>query len=78
MRERTTSRVMGADRLYGEFHYCYSISPEYFGFSFRLLRIKQRELKNAFNNAVEDDDICLIQRAMKIGKNIKNYMLATF
>jgi hypothetical protein len=32
MREKTTSRVMAAYRLYGEFYYFYSVSPEYFGF----------------------------------------------
>jgi hypothetical protein len=31
MWEETTSRVMGADRPYGEFYYFYSVSPEYFG-----------------------------------------------
>jgi hypothetical protein len=28
----TTSRVMAADRPYGEFYYFYSVSPEYFGY----------------------------------------------
>jgi hypothetical protein len=32
MWEGTTSRVMAADRLYGEFYDFYSISPEYFGY----------------------------------------------
>jgi hypothetical protein len=32
VRERTTSRVMVADRSYGEFYDFYSVSPEYFGF----------------------------------------------
>jgi hypothetical protein len=27
----TTSRMMAADRLYGEFYNFYSVSPEYFG-----------------------------------------------
>jgi hypothetical protein len=31
LREGTTSRVMAADRPYGEFYDFYSISPEYFG-----------------------------------------------
>jgi hypothetical protein len=31
MREETTSRVMAADRPYGEFCDFYSFSPEYFG-----------------------------------------------
>jgi hypothetical protein len=31
MREETTSRVMAADRPYGEFYYFYSVSPEYLG-----------------------------------------------
>jgi hypothetical protein len=31
MREETTSRVMAADKLYGEFYDFYSVSPEYFG-----------------------------------------------
>jgi hypothetical protein len=30
MREGTTSRVMVADRPYGEFYDFYSVSPEYF------------------------------------------------
>jgi hypothetical protein len=33
MLEGTTSRVMAADRLYGEFYDFYSVSPEYFGFT---------------------------------------------
>jgi hypothetical protein len=33
MREGTTSRVMAADRLYGEFYDFYSVRPEYFGFT---------------------------------------------
>jgi hypothetical protein len=32
MREGTTSRLMAADRRYGEFYDFYSISPEYFGY----------------------------------------------
>jgi hypothetical protein len=31
--EETTSRVMAADRPYGEFYDFYSVSPEYFGSS---------------------------------------------
>jgi hypothetical protein len=30
MREGTTSRLMAADRPYGEFYDLYSVSPEYF------------------------------------------------
>jgi hypothetical protein len=33
MREGTTSRVMAADRPYGEFYDFYSVSPEYFGYN---------------------------------------------
>jgi hypothetical protein len=33
MREGTTSRVMAADRSYGEFYEFYSISPEYFRYT---------------------------------------------
>jgi hypothetical protein len=33
MWEGTTSRVMVADRPYGEFYDFYSISPEYFGYT---------------------------------------------
>jgi hypothetical protein len=33
MREGTTSRVMAADRPYGEFYDVYSASPEYFGYN---------------------------------------------
>jgi transposase len=29
----TNSRVMASDRLYGEFYDCYSVSPEYFGYT---------------------------------------------
>jgi hypothetical protein len=32
MREETTSRVMAADRPYGEFYKFYSFSPEYSGY----------------------------------------------
>jgi hypothetical protein len=38
MREGTNSRVMAADRPYGEFYDFYSISPEYF--VFKGLRFK--------------------------------------
>jgi hypothetical protein len=31
MREGSTSRVMAADRAYGEFYAFYSVSPEHFG-----------------------------------------------
>jgi hypothetical protein len=31
MQEETISRVMEADRPYGEFYDFYSVSPEYFG-----------------------------------------------
>jgi hypothetical protein len=34
MREGTTSRLMSADRPYGESYDFYSVSPEYFGFTF--------------------------------------------
>jgi hypothetical protein len=30
--KETTSRVMAADRPYGEFYDFYSLSPEYFGY----------------------------------------------
>jgi hypothetical protein len=30
----TTSRVMAANRRYGEFYDFYSVSPEYFGYTF--------------------------------------------
>jgi hypothetical protein len=33
MREGTTSRVMAADRSYGEFYDFYSVSPKYFGYT---------------------------------------------
>jgi hypothetical protein len=32
MRDGTTSRVMAADRPYGEFNDLYSVSPEYVGY----------------------------------------------
>jgi hypothetical protein len=31
-KELRTSRVMAADRLYCDFYYVYSVSPEYFGY----------------------------------------------
>jgi hypothetical protein len=31
VREGTTSRVIEADKSYGEFYYFFSVSPEYFG-----------------------------------------------
>jgi hypothetical protein len=36
MREGTTSRVMEADRPYGEFYDFHSVSPKYFGFTLAL------------------------------------------
>jgi hypothetical protein len=36
MREGTTSRVMAADKPYGEFYDFYSIGPEYFGYTLVL------------------------------------------
>jgi hypothetical protein len=32
VQEGTTSRMMAADRSYGEFYDIYSVSPEYFGY----------------------------------------------
>jgi hypothetical protein len=37
MREGTTSSVMLADRVYGEFCGFYSVSPEYFGYPIVIL-----------------------------------------
>jgi hypothetical protein len=37
MREGTTSRVMAANRHYGEFYDFYSVSPEYFGLTLVIL-----------------------------------------
>jgi hypothetical protein len=37
MREGTTSRVIAADRPYGEFYDFYSVSPEYFGYTLVIL-----------------------------------------
>jgi hypothetical protein len=37
MQERNASRVMAADRPYGEFYDFYSVSPEYFGYTLVLL-----------------------------------------
>jgi hypothetical protein len=34
MQEGTTSGVMAADRPYGKFYDFYSVSPEYFGYTF--------------------------------------------
>jgi hypothetical protein len=33
MQEEPTLKVMAADRPYGEFYDCYSIRPEYYGYS---------------------------------------------
>jgi hypothetical protein len=38
MREGTTSRVMAADRPYGELYDFYSVSPEYFGYRHVYMR----------------------------------------
>jgi hypothetical protein len=38
MREGTTSRVMAADRPYGDFYDFYSVSPEYFGYPLVWIR----------------------------------------
>jgi hypothetical protein len=46
MREGNTSRVMGADRPYGEFYDFYSVGPEYFGYSLVERERSKRELKN--------------------------------
>jgi hypothetical protein len=43
MREGTTSRVMAADRPYGEFHDFYSISLEYFGYHHVHLHVLREE-----------------------------------
>jgi hypothetical protein len=45
MREGTTSRVMAADRPYGEFYDFCSVSPEYFGYS--LMWLSDLQLCNA-------------------------------
>jgi hypothetical protein len=47
MREENTSRVMAADRSYGEFYYFY-ISPEYFGYS---LVFQQKKIGQCVNGA---------------------------
>jgi hypothetical protein len=41
MCEGTTSRVMTADRPYGEFYDFYSFSPEYFGLTL-VMHLKKR------------------------------------
>jgi hypothetical protein len=38
MREGNTSRVIAADRPYGEFYDFYSVSPEYFGYHHVLFK----------------------------------------
>jgi hypothetical protein len=38
MREGATSRVMAADRSYGEFYDFYSISSEYFGYPLAFIQ----------------------------------------
>jgi hypothetical protein len=40
MREGTTSRVIAADRPYGDFYDFYSVSPEYFGYAIILSIIR--------------------------------------
>jgi hypothetical protein len=41
MWEGTTSRMMAANRPYGEFYDCYSISPEYFEYRLILTHVVQ-------------------------------------
>jgi hypothetical protein len=50
MREGTTSRVMAADRPYGEFYDLCSVSPEYFGYHHVLTANAQRRKEVFFNN----------------------------
>jgi hypothetical protein len=47
MREGTTSRVMVADRLYGEFYDFYTIRLEYFGY-YLVLMVHLRQLSCTF------------------------------
>jgi hypothetical protein len=46
-REKTTSRLMAADRPYGEFYDFYSVGPEYFGFYLRTVNYTLVSLCNA-------------------------------
>jgi hypothetical protein len=43
MREGATSRVMAADRPYGDFYDLYSVGPEYFGYNHVFRRFKELE-----------------------------------
>jgi hypothetical protein len=49
MREETTSRVMAADRPYGEFYDFYSASPEYFGYTLVRLIFEIMQTVNIYN-----------------------------
>jgi len=51
MREGTTSRVMAADRPYGEFYDFYSVSPENFGYHLVWRRVYGVGLDNAAKRA---------------------------
>jgi hypothetical protein len=48
MREGATSRVMAADRLYGEFYDFCRVSPEYFGYHNVLTANAQRRKEVIF------------------------------
>jgi hypothetical protein len=47
MRKGTTSRVMAADRPYGEFYDFYSVSPVYFGYTlvYKLYKYKEHRVQ---------------------------------
>jgi hypothetical protein len=53
MRKGTTSRVMVADRPYGEFHDFYSVSPEYFGYTFIWYSITLWFMQNLWSGPMQ-------------------------
>jgi hypothetical protein len=53
--EGTTSRVMAADRPYGEFYDSYSVSPEYFGYHHVELEDGGRKLLGNNSNFLPED-----------------------
>jgi hypothetical protein len=46
MREGTTSRMMAADKPYGEFYGFYSVCSEYFGYS--LVRYRSKSSRSGY------------------------------
>jgi hypothetical protein len=60
MREGTTSRMMAADRLYGKFYDCYSVSPVYFGYTLVYRLTQNRCTLKAQQSKQSEYDCCVV------------------